>query len=148
MLSRVRAAAQTLRSELVVVTAKTADDIPDALATIRRHSPGAVLLMPDTMLFRERARLVAFANRQRLPLLGWLRAFAEEGALASFGIDSFETSRRAAEHAARILRGTKPADLPVEEPSRVELVVNLRTARALGITVPAALLLRADHVIE
>ncbi len=89
-----------------------------------------------------------YATRQRLPMISELRQFAEAGALMSYGASLADLFRRAAGHVDKILRGTKPADLPVEQPTKFELVINAKTAKTLGLTVPQSLLLRADEVIQ
>jgi putative ABC transport system substrate-binding protein len=109
---------------------------------------GAVLVLTDTVLSSERARTVQIATRHRLPAFFDFRAGAEAGGLVSYGIDNLDLYRQTARFVDRILKGAKPADLPVEQPTKFDLVVNLRTARALGVTIAPAVLFRADHVIE
>jgi putative ABC transport system substrate-binding protein len=109
---------------------------------------GVVCLLPSAFLAAHRAQIVEFAARARVPLLAWVGEFAESGALMSYGPNHFEIGRRGAEYADRILRGAKPADLPVEQPTKFELVLNLKTAKALGLTFSPPVLRRADRVIE
>jgi putative tryptophan/tyrosine transport system substrate-binding protein len=106
------------------------------------------MVLPSPMLFNERARIVALAEKRRLPLISMSKEFVELGALMSYGADITDFIRRAATYVDKILRGAKPADLPVEQPVRFELVINLKTAKALGLEIPPMLLARADEVIE
>ena len=100
------------------------------------------------MLFTERRRIVELATKQRLPSMSQDRAFVELGGLLSYGANITELSRRGAAYVDKILKGARPADLPVEQPTKFELVINLKTAKALGLTIPPSLLARADQVIE
>ena len=109
---------------------------------------GAVLVLTDTVLSSERARIVQTATRYRLPVFFDFRAGAEAGGLVSYGTENLDLYRQTARVVDRILKGAKPADVPVEQPTKFELVINLETAKALGLTIPQSLLLRADHVIE
>lgn len=108
----------------------------------------AVIAVEDDQTLSDRARVVEFATMSRLPAIYGLREFAEAGGLMAYGTDRRDLFRRAAGYVHRILEGTKPGDLPIEPPTRFELVINLKTARALRLTVPPSLLQRADHVIE
>ena len=109
---------------------------------------GALVTMMSPIFFNDRVRLTEFTLRRRLPSMFGLREWAELGALLSYGPNNVALFRRAAEYVERIAKGAKPADLPVEQPTKFELLVNLKTAKALGITVPPSLLARADEVIE
>jgi putative ABC transport system substrate-binding protein len=108
----------------------------------------ALLLLPDNMLYQERTRLAQLALRHRLAMVGWRSVFAYAGSLVSYGANIHADFRRAGVLVGKILNGAKPADIPVEEPAKFELVINLKTAKALGLTIPQSLLLRADQVIE
>ena len=108
----------------------------------------ALIAVEGTVMFNERSRLVAFAAMSRLPAIYGLREFVDAGGLMSYGADRRDLHRRAADKVHRILQGARPGDLPIEPPTRFELVINLRTARALGLTIPPSLLRRADHVVE
>jgi putative ABC transport system substrate-binding protein len=108
----------------------------------------AVIIFPDPLTFTHRRRLMDLAIQHRLGVVSGSKEFAEAGGLVSFGPSFVDMFRRAAIYVDKILRGTKPAALPVEQPTEFELVINLRTARALGLTIPQSLLLRADQVIE
>jgi putative tryptophan/tyrosine transport system substrate-binding protein len=104
--------------------------------------------MDDPLIQSQHARIIEFTMRQHLPLMSEFRAGAEAGGLMSYGPNPIEMWRRAAFYVDKILRGVKPIDLPVEQPSKFELVVNLKTARAIGVEIPTSILLRADEVIE
>jgi putative ABC transport system substrate-binding protein len=109
---------------------------------------GAVIVLPDPMLFAQRVRLREFVAKYHLPTISSFREEAESGGLISYGPSLRTTFRRAAVYVDKILKGAKPADLPVEQPTTFELVINLTTAKALGLTIPPSLLQRADQVIE
>ena len=113
-----------------------------------RRAAKAALVLADPMTFVHRRRLADLAAKQHLPLMGSLREYADAGGLMAYWADGDELLRRAADYVDKILKGAKPADLPVEQPTRYELVVNRKIAGALGLTLPESLLLRADHVIE
>jgi putative tryptophan/tyrosine transport system substrate-binding protein len=104
--------------------------------------------MPDIFMNAHRASIVSAAARNNVPAVYYLSAFARDGGLLSYGVDLADNMRRAATYVDRILRGEKPGDLPVQFPTKFEMVVNLKTAKALGLTVPQSILLRADEVIE
>ena len=108
----------------------------------------ALLVLADPMLYVHRQRLADLAIRQRLPMMGNVRAYAGAGSLLSFWADRTDLSRRAASYVDRILKGAKPGELPIEQPTKFELVINLKTAKALGLTIPQSLLLRADEVLR
>lgn len=122
--------------------------IDQAIDTFAREPNGALLTLPDTTTTSNRAVVFAAAARHRLPAVYAFRYFAAEGGLASYGVDVAEQFRQAAGYVDRILRGEKAAELPIQAPTKFEFVVNLRTARALGLEIPATLLVRADEVIE
>jgi putative ABC transport system substrate-binding protein len=102
----------------------------------------------DPFFTPNRAKLVEFAARRRLPAVYYFKSFAEAGGLMAYGASTNESYRKAATYVDKILKGAKPADLPIEQPTRFELVINVRTARALRLTIPQSLLLRADQLIE
>ena len=104
--------------------------------------------MPDPFLNVHRAVVTSLAARYRLPAIYWIRAFTERGGLLSYGNDVLDNYRRAAAYADRILKGAKPSELPIQAPVKFELVINLKTTKVLGLTVPPSLLARADEVIE
>jgi putative ABC transport system substrate-binding protein len=119
-----------------------------AFAAMARARAQAVLVLATPIFFGERQRLGELAIAHRLPTMSQVRDYAEAGGLMSYGADLADLYRRGAIHVDKILRGAKPADLPVEQPTKFELVFNLRTAKALGVTIPQSLLQRADQVIE
>jgi len=131
-----------------LVEVRHSADLEPALSAIAGERAIAIVLAPGSFNFTHRRQIAAGATRHRLPVMGWVRPVAESGALMSYGASNVEILRRAASHVVKILNGAKPADLPVEQPTKVELVINLKTAKALGLTIPPSLLLRADQVIE
>jgi ABC-type uncharacterized transport system substrate-binding protein len=143
----IQAAKRATTTLLVVDVGNTAALAP-AFDRIVRERSEALVLAADPILFSQRELIVELAARHRLPAVYEYRFFAELGGLLSYGPDSAERFLRAAVYVDRILRGARPGDLPVEQPSTFELTVNLVTARRLGLTIPPALLLRANHVIE
>ena len=114
----------------------------------RLSQPDALVPLPDPMLFAEGKRIADFGAKSRLPTIGAYREFAEAGGLMSYGNNPAESYKRAATYVDKILKGAKPGDLPIEQPTQFELVVNLKTAKLLGITLPQSVLLRADKVIQ
>jgi putative tryptophan/tyrosine transport system substrate-binding protein len=123
-------------------------ELEGAFATISRVRPDALILLADRFLLAERTRIVEFAAKRRLPTMYPYREMVKAGGLMSYSPSYPDLFRRAATYVDKILRGAKPADLPVEQPTKLELVINLKTARALGLTIPPSLLQRADQVIE
>jgi putative ABC transport system substrate-binding protein len=123
-------------------------EIETAIVALGREPGGGLVIMPDITTFVYRARLILAAARNNVPAVYDESAYARDGGLLSYGVDRVDIFRRAATYVDRILRGEKPGDLPVQFPSKFEMVVNLKTAKALGLTVPQSMLLRADEVIE
>ncbi len=142
------AVAPLLAIELVPSLIENAADIERAIETFARAPNGGLVLPPDTTTTLHRDLIITFAARHRLPAVYAVRIFVAAGGLMSYGIDQVDVFRQAASYVDRILRGAKPADLPVQAPTRFETVVNLKTAKALGLTVPPGLLVAADEVIE
>ena len=140
--------ARMLRLELQPVGARSAAELEGAFAAMARARAQAVLVLATPIFFGERQRLGELAIAHRLPTMFQIRDYAEAGGLMSYGADLADLYRRGAIYVDKILRGAKPADLPVEQPTKFELVFNLRTAKALGLTIPRSLLQRADRVIE
>jgi putative tryptophan/tyrosine transport system substrate-binding protein len=124
------------------------DNLESALVRAKKGGAGALIAPLNAFTYRYREKLVQLALKHRLPGIYWVRDYVEAGGLMSYGTNFGDVGRRAAYFVDRILKGTKPADLPVEQPTKFELVINLKTARALGLTIPQSLLLRADQVIE
>lgn len=141
-------AATALGLSLAYFEARNMAQIGDALVAIEKSGSEAVVMFPVQNVIRSRERIAAWAVKHRLPVISGWAQFAEGGNLMSYGPNLRESSRRLATYVDKILKGIKPAEIPVELPTRVELVVNLKAARALGVTVPQAVLLRADQVIE
>jgi putative ABC transport system substrate-binding protein len=132
----------------VEVRGRERKDIDRAFETIRRERFTGILILGDPTIGVHRSRIVELAVKSRLPAVSTLREWAEAGLLMSYGTDFHDLWRRAATYVDKILKGAKPGDLPVEQPTKFDLLINLKTARALGITMPASLLLRADRVLE
>jgi putative ABC transport system substrate-binding protein len=142
------AAGQTVAVRVQVVEIRNRDDLEPAFAALARARIDALLVPADPFLFTERQRVAALAREHRLPGMYSTREYAEAGGLMSYSARLSEQFRRAAIYVDKILRGASPATLPVEAPSQYELVINLKTAKALGLTIPPSLLQRADQVIE
>jgi putative ABC transport system substrate-binding protein len=142
------AAPAALGMRLQLMEIRQPSELEPSFATIARQGNGALLVQGSTMLMSQRTRLSELMLTGRLPGMCTLREYAEAGCLMSYGVDFTGTYRRAAGFVDKILKGAKPADLPVEQPTEFEFVVNLKTAKALGLTIPPSLLQRADQVIE
>jgi putative ABC transport system substrate-binding protein len=144
-----RRAAQALGLHLHVQDVRRADELDPAFAVMTREGADALFVLPDVALMDPlHGRIAALATQRRLPAMyGW-KAYVEEGGLMSYGPSNADIARRAAVYVDKILKGAKPADLPVEQPMKFELVINLKTAQALGITIPPSLLFQADEVIR
>jgi putative ABC transport system substrate-binding protein len=141
-------AARALGVRLQFVEARGPADIDRAFSDMTRARTGALAVWTTAMFVAERRRLVALAAKNRLPGVYTLREFVDAGGLMSYGHSQADLNRRAATYVDKILKGAKPADLPVEQPTKFDLVINLTTAKALGLTIPPSLLARADHVVE
>lgn len=148
ILATLREAAQALRFVLQPVEARVEQDLLPAFTRLEAERPDVLYVVESQFTFLYRAQIIDSANRIRLPSVYGLSPFADSGGLMSYAFSILESNRAAANYIDRILRGAKPADLPVEQPTRFELVLNLRTAKAQGISFPPAVLLRADRVIE
>lgn len=142
------AAAQAGGITLIPVPIRSAADLDDVVDRAVKARPQALLVLTSPDVFAARVRIAQEAQRHRLPAASIFPSFADAGGLVGYGPDLLEMYRQAAKYVDRILKGTRPADLPIERPSKFQLVVNLKTARALGLTIPASLLARADKVVE
>jgi putative ABC transport system substrate-binding protein len=141
-------AARSLKVQLQVLEARAPSDFGGAFSAMTRERAGAVIVLISSMFYAERTRIAELAAQSRVPAIYGPREFAEAGGLMTYGINLGESFRRAATYVDKILKGAKPADLPVEQPTKFELVINLKTAKALGLTIPPAVLARADEVIQ
>jgi putative tryptophan/tyrosine transport system substrate-binding protein len=141
-------AARTLTRQLLVLHASTSSEIDAAFATMRQRRAGALLVGADPFFGSRRQQIVALAARDAIPTMYTNREFVEDGGLISYGNDASDNYRRAGVHVGRILNGASPADLPVDQATKFEFVINLKTAKTLGLEVPPGLSARADEVIE
>jgi putative tryptophan/tyrosine transport system substrate-binding protein len=146
--AELEAAARKLNVELYVVDIRSPDDIEGAFLAMAAKKVGAVVILAGAFAFARRQRVAELALKHRLPAIHLLREYVDAGLLMSNGPNLPDIFRRAATYVDKILKGTKPAELPVEQPTKFELVINLKTANALGVTIPQPLLLRADEVIQ
>jgi putative tryptophan/tyrosine transport system substrate-binding protein len=146
--SNIKGAARPLGLRLLLLEARAPGDFDGAFSAMAREHVGALLVVTDPIFVPHRARLVTLAAKNRLPSISTQRADVEAGGLISYGPNFADMYRRAATYVDKILKGAKPADLPVEQPTKFELVINLKTAKALGLTVPPSVLLRADTIID
>ena len=148
-LKGVEAGARSLAVQLQIVAVRGPEEFDNAFATMTRERAGAVLVLADPMTFFHRTRLTDLAAKRRLPAIyGGSRGYVDAGGLMYFWAYQADLYRRVASYVDRILKGAKPSDLPVEQPTKFELVINLKTAKALGLTIPPSLLLRADEIIQ
>jgi putative ABC transport system substrate-binding protein len=144
----VQVAGRTLGIEVQSLEVRDSDDFESAFEIVRRQHPDALMTVEDPLTFNYRKRIADFALGQLLPTLHGFREDVEAGTLMSYGANLADLFRRAAGYVDKILKGAKPSDLPIQQPTEFELVINLKTAKALGITIPPSLLARADEVIE
>jgi putative ABC transport system substrate-binding protein len=144
----IRAAADALKQRFEVLAASNEGDLEAAFATMVQHQIGALIIVPDPFLISRREQLVALAARHAMPAMYPSRVFADLGGLISYGASILDLNPQAGIYVGKILKGAKPADLPIQQSTKVELVINIKTAKALGLTVPPELLARADEVIE
>jgi putative ABC transport system substrate-binding protein len=147
-LRETKVAAQALGIELHFVEVRRREDFDSAFAALTRVQPGALVVLPASIMTRYAERIANLALNGRMPAISYFREFPAAGGLLSYGPNLGDLSRRAAVYVDKIFKGIKPADLPVEQPTKFMLVINLRTAEALGLTVPWTMLARADEVIE
>src|SRR5262245_24145020 len=148
MVAETSRAARALGIQPQVVEAREHDQLMKAFEVMTAAKAQALIVLPDAMFIAQRRRIVAFAAASRIPAIYGLREFAEAGGLISYGVDRAESFRQSAVLVDKVLKGAKPADLPVEQPWRFGLVVNHRTAKALGVAIPSSILLRADQILD
>jgi putative ABC transport system substrate-binding protein len=148
MVEDLKAAALSLSIELSFVEARMPEEIGPAFSAVSRANAQALYILESAVFYTNRMTLATLALKARLPAMYGTRRFPEEGGLMSYGVDYTERLRRSAVYVDKILKGAKPGDLPIEQPTKFELVVNLKTAKALGITIPQSILVRADEVIR
>ena len=147
-LNEAEVAARSLKVQLQVLEARAPGDFAGAFSAMTNGRAGGLILLGGLMFFVERTRIVELAAQSRLPTIHGARENAEAGGLMAYGPNLRESYRRAATYVDKILKGTKPAELPVERPTKFELVINMKTARALGLTIPQSVLQRADQIID
>jgi putative ABC transport system substrate-binding protein len=147
-LRELQEAADAIKRQISIVRASTESEIDAAFATVAQQGAGALLVAQDPLFVSRREQIVALAARYKLPAMYVHREFAESGGMVSYGTNFADGYRQAGIYVGKILKGTNPADLPVMQPTKFELVVNLKTAKSLGLTIPDSFLLRADEVIE
>jgi putative ABC transport system substrate-binding protein len=147
-LKEMRRAAQAMGLRLYPTEILNEGELDDAFAAMNGAAVQALVVLTDPILFSQRTRIVDLASSKRLPAMYFFQGFVEEGGLLSYGPSDTDLFRRAAAYVDKILKGTKPGDLPIEQPTKFELFINLKTANTLGLTVPESFLLRADRVIE
>ena len=147
-LQEMQGATQRLGLQLHAVEVRSPDDFERAFAAITQAHAGALFVFPDPLTFSHRAAIVDFAHKSKLPAMFGAREFVDAGGLMSYGPNFPAMFQRAATYVDKILKGARPADLPVEQPMKFELVINLKTAQALGITIPPIVLFQADEVIQ
>ena len=143
----IKGAGQSLGVQLQFLEARGPTEFDGAFAAMAKERAGALLVVADSMFMFHRARLADRATKSRVPLLGYSE-LVEAGGLMSYGPSLPDLGRRAATYVDKILKGAKPGDLPIEQPRKLDLVINLKTAKAIGLTIPPSLLVRADQVIE
>ena len=141
-------AARVLAVEPIMLPVQTKAEIEASIESVARNPGGSLIVMPDSFMFANRATIIESAARNKVPVIYPFSPFASGGGLMAYGVDMADLTRRAATYVDRVLKNEKPASLPVQAPTKFELIVNLKTAKALGITIPPSILLRADDVIE
>jgi putative ABC transport system substrate-binding protein len=144
----IETAARTLGLRLVILEARAEPDFDRAFATFARDRVGALVVTGDALFTSRRKRLIDLAARHRVPTIHTEKSFTEDGGLMSYGASIVDAYRKAGVYAGRIVKGAKPADLPIEQPTKFDLVINQKTAKALGLTIPPGVFARADQVIE
>ena len=139
---------RALGLELRVLRVLKAEDLSTALNDLHPQRDGRLIILPTPMAFAHASTIAELALKQKLPAISYSRNFVESGGLMTYGVDLDDQMRRAATYVDRILKGARPGELPVQQPTKFEFVINLKTAKALGLTIPQSLLARADEVIQ
>ena len=147
-LREAKVAAGRLKLQLQLLEARAPSDFAGAFAAMTKERADGFFILTSSMFYDQRTRIAELAARSRLPAIYSVKEYAEAGGLMAYGVNLGESFRRAATYVDKILKGAKAADLPVEQPTKFELFINLKTAKALGLTIPPSLLARADQVIE
>jgi putative tryptophan/tyrosine transport system substrate-binding protein len=147
-LREAEAAARAVGVRLQALETRDPQEIDSAFAAMTRQRAGVLVVLADAILYNQRQQIAELAAKSRLPSASALREYVEAGGLIAYSADSLDLERRSATFVDKILKGAKPADLPVEQPTKFELIINLKTAKALGLTIPPSVLLRADQVID
>ena len=147
-LRETRAAARGLAVTVLTWEAKVASDIEGAFAAMKKGRAGALTVLPDAMLVGQRTTIADLAAKHRLPAIYGISEHVEVGGLIAYAVNRLEIFRRAAVYVDKILKGAKPAELPIEQPTKFELVINLKAAKQIGLTIPPHVLARADRVIK
>ncbi len=148
LLKEAEAAGRSMNVQLQVLDVRAPGDFDGAFSAMMRDRSHALIVLGGSIFFAERTRVVALAAQNRLPSMYLLKQYVEAGGLMAYGASNRESIRRAATYVDRVLKGAKPADLPIEQATKLELIINLKTAKALGLTIPQGLLQRADEVIQ
>jgi putative ABC transport system substrate-binding protein len=148
MLKNVQAAAQQANVKVLPVEVRTPQEIETAFSAMTKENAGAIVVVRDALLNQQVRQIVQLAAKHRLPLVAAIREYVDAGGLMSYGPSINDSYRRAATYVDKIFKGAKPGDLPVEQPTKFELIINRKTAKALGLTIPQSLLISADKVIE
>ena len=144
----IEAAGRSFGVDVFVHGVRDINEIEGAISALAAEPNGGLIALASTLITNKRDLIISLANRSRLPTIFSLRYYAEAGGLASYGVDNHDLYRRAASYVDRILKGEKPTDLPVQEATKFQLVINLKTAKALGVVIPQGLLSTADELIE
>jgi len=147
-LKEAKAAAGLLKVQLQLLEARAPGDFAGAFSAMTKERADGVIIITSSMFYAERTRIAKLAAESRVPAIYGVKEFAEAGGLMTYGVDIHESFRRAAGYVDKILKGAKPGDLPVEQPTKFDLVINMKTAKALGLTIPQSLLVRADEIIQ
>jgi putative ABC transport system substrate-binding protein len=147
-MKEMQTAAQAIGLQLYPAEVSTEDELENAFVAMNKAGVQAIILLTDSIFFSERKRIVDLAGKYKLPAMYFFPVFVEEGGLMSYGPSDGDLFRRAAGYVDRILKGAKPGELPVEQPTKFDLYINLKTAKMLGVAIPESFLTRADKVIE